>query len=43
MQSVKLYGHEPWAYLRDVLKRLPSHPNTRIDELLPHCWTQPDA
>jgi transposase len=38
VQSAKLNGHEPWAYLRDVLERLPSHPNSRIDELLPHRW-----
>lgn len=43
VQSAKLNGHEPWAYLRDVLERLPSHPNNRIDELLPHRWTKPDA
>ena len=29
--------------LRDVLERLPSHPNSRIDELLPHRWSKPDA
>jgi transposase len=43
VQSAKLNGHEPWAYLRDVLERLPSHPNKRIDELLPHRWNKPDA
>ncbi len=43
VQSAKLNGHEPWAYLRDVLERLPSHPNNRIDELLPHRWEQPDV
>jgi hypothetical protein len=32
----KLSGHEPWAYLRNVLERLPIHPNSRIGELLPH-------
>jgi hypothetical protein len=41
VQSAKLCGHEPWAYLRDVLERLPAHPNHRIDELLPHRWTAP--
>jgi len=30
VQSAKLNGHDPWAYLRDVLERLPSHPNSRI-------------
>jgi transposase len=38
LQSAKLHGHDPWAYLKDVLTRLPSHPNSRIDELLPHRW-----
>jgi transposase len=38
VQSAKLNGHDPWAYLRDVLERLPRHPNSRIDELLPHQW-----
>ena len=37
--SAKLNGHDPWAYLKDVLTRLPSHPNSRIDELLPHRWS----
>ena len=39
VQSARLNGHEPWAYLRDVLERLLEHPNHRIDELLPHRWT----
>ena len=43
VQSAKLNGHDPWAYLRDVLERLPSHPNSRIEELLPHRWQKPDA
>lgn len=38
IQSAKLNGHEPFAYLRDVLTRLPSHPASRIDALLPHHW-----
>ena len=38
VQSAKLNGHEPWAYLRDVLERLPGHPNAHVDELLPHRW-----
>lgn len=41
VQSAKLNGHDPWAYLKDVLERLPSHPASRIEELLPHRW-QPD-
>ena len=43
VQSAKLNGHDPWEYLRDVLERLPSHPNSRIDELLPHRWKKSDA
>ena len=38
VQSAKLNGHDPWAYLRDVPERLPDHPNSRIEELLPHRW-----
>ena len=43
VQSAKLNGHDPWAYLRDVLERLPGHPNSRIEELLPHRWQKPAA
>ena len=38
LQSAKLGGHEPWAYLKDVLTRLPTQLNSRIEELLPHQW-----
>ncbi len=38
VQSARLNGHEPWAYLKDVLERLLEYPNHRIDELLPHHW-----
>ena len=31
-------GIEPWAYLQDVLTRLPSLPAERRAELLPDCW-----
>ena len=41
IQSAKLNGHDPYAYLKDVLGRLPTHPASRIEELLPHCWTAP--
>ncbi|WP_148639798.1 transposase domain-containing protein, partial [Paenacidovorax caeni] len=27
-----------YAYLKDVLTRLPTHKASRIDELLPHRW-----
>jgi len=38
IQSAKLNGHDAWAYLRDVMEKLPTWPNSRIDELLPHRW-----
>ena len=38
IQSAKLNGHEPHAYLKDVLERLPTQPARRIAELLPHQW-----
>ena len=43
VQSARLHGHDPWRYLKDVLERLLSHPNHRIDELLPHRWQAPEA
>jgi len=42
LQSAKLNGHEPWAYLKDVLTGLPTQLNSRIEELLPHRWQQAD-
>ena len=38
LQSAKLNGADPWTYLKDVLTRLPTQLNSRIDELLPHRW-----
>ena len=38
IQSAKLNGHDPYAYLKDVLARLPTHKNSLIEELLPHRW-----
>lgn len=38
VQTAKLAGVEPWSYLRDVLDRLPTHPHSRIAELLPKQW-----
>jgi transposase len=32
------HGIDPWAYLSDVLARLPSLPPARIGELLPDTW-----
>ncbi|WP_156775630.1 IS66 family transposase [Hydrogenophaga sp. RAC07] len=38
IQSARMSGHDPWAYIDDVLRRLPTQPNSRIAELLPHHW-----
>jgi transposase len=34
-------GVNPEAYLSDVLLRIQTHPQSRIDELLPHHWKPP--
>ena len=41
IQSARLNGLDPYAYLADVLSRLPTHPDSQIDELLPHVWIPP--
>ncbi|RUP23963.1 MAG: transposase domain-containing protein, partial [Curvibacter sp.] len=41
--SARLNGLDPWAYLRDVLERLPMLPNRLLEELLPHRWTSGQA
>ena len=38
VQSAKLNGLDPYAYLVDVLERLPTHPNQCIQDLLPQNW-----
>jgi hypothetical protein len=42
IQSAKLNGHDPFLHLKDILSRLPTQPNSRIGELLPHRW-QPES
>ena len=41
VQSARLNGVDPYAYLTDVLKRLPTHKDKFIDDLLPHVWQPP--
>lgn len=36
--SCKLTGVDPFAYLRDILTRLHTHPADRIGELVPREW-----
>jgi transposase len=38
IQSAKLNGHDPFAYLKDVLTRLPTQKISEIGALLPHRW-----
>jgi transposase len=37
-QTAILNGHDPEAYLADILARIADHPINRIDELLPWRW-----
>lgn len=39
VHSARMNAHDPYAYLKDLLERLPTQPASRISELLPHHWT----
>ena len=39
IHSARLNGHDVYAYLKDVLERLPSQPASRVGELFPHRWS----
>jgi hypothetical protein len=41
--TCKELGIDPFAYLRDVLSRVSTHPHSRIDELLPDRWKSSEA
>ncbi len=41
IESAKLNGHDVWHYLKDILTKLPTWPNSRLQELLPHRWQAP--
>ena len=43
--SCKRHHIDPFAYLKDILERLPTHPTDRLGELLPDAWVaaNPDA
>ncbi|RUL81006.1 IS66 family transposase, partial [Tautonia sociabilis] len=43
VQSCKRNGNEPFAYLRDVLDRVSTHPASRVDDLLPDRRVLPGA
>ena len=38
IESAKLNGHDPWAYLKNVFERLPTLKNRDLEQLLPHNW-----
>ena len=41
VHSARIDGHDTYAYPKDVLGRLPTHPASSIDDLLPRRWTPP--
>ena len=41
IESAKLNGHDPWAYLKDVFERLPTLKQRDLTQLLPHNWRPP--
>lgn len=43
VQSARMNGHDPYAYLKDVLTRLPTQRASRVEELLPHRWQAASA
>mgnify|MGYP000505862903 CR=1 FL=1 len=43
IQSARMNGHDPYAYLRDVMARLPMQRANRIQDLLPHRWQSTTA
>jgi len=38
IQSARINGHDPYAYLKDVLTRLSTQWASEIEQLLPHEW-----
>jgi transposase len=42
IESAKRHGHEPHAYLKDLLERLPGMKSHEVETLLPSNW-QPAA
>ncbi|RMM02895.1 Transposase, IS66 family [Pseudomonas amygdali pv. eriobotryae] len=41
IQSARLNGHDPYAFLKDVFTRLPTQRASEVDQLLPHNWQPP--
>jgi transposase len=43
VSSCQRHGHDPFVYLRDVLERLPDHPQDCLADFLPDRWSPPQA
>jgi transposase len=43
VSSCQRHGHDPFAYLLDVLARLPDLPKHHLAEILPDRWSPPKA
>ncbi|MBU2804213.1 transposase domain-containing protein [Acidithiobacillus ferridurans] len=42
-ETCKLNGIDPFAYLCDVLEKIPTLPHHRLQELLPFHWGKPSV
>ena len=40
IQSCRIIGIDPYAYLKDVLERIPGMTNQNVEELIPIRWAQ---
>ena len=38
IQAARMNGHDPYAYPRDVMARLPTQRASQIGEMLPNRW-----
>jgi hypothetical protein len=43
IETAKMNGVDPQAYLTDVLTRIHDHKINKLDELLPWNWATPEA
>jgi transposase len=39
LHTARLNGHDPYQYLKDILEKLPTQPDSRIRDLLPYRWS----
>ncbi len=40
LSTCKMHGIEPYAWLKDILGKIATHPINRVQELLPHRWNK---